>query len=488
MAVNGPVRTKTLDLRDYLGVIRQHLWTVVVVCGTTCVLTIGITLVGIARVWQSNASLILPQPILSGVSTSTLPGQTSFSLPPAIAGLTGLAQGPSLIESYHAILRSRRVREKLIHEFDLQRRLDQPTLQDTLKALEEMTKIEVDSVAGTIDIKVQVSGTPRLSWREDQRWGENDLAARELAQGLAAGYVKNLDEFVQKSNLFQAQTYLAFTEKQSRDARRQLEQARERLRTFQETHRSVSAEDEVKALIEARSSLLEQKLVAATNVERLQKQIVAVKAKTKDQMQSLEQLPVDDSYLGQLRKQLIEQELEYALKSKELTDRAPEIIRLRLEMQNTQAKIKEEAQHTLSSTDSELTPEVVNLLVQHLAAEAQVEAMDRALAQYDAQIAQMPATLKDATSLEAEVAARQQLYTFLAQEAERAKMTVARETLGFIPLDQAQLAEKPVRPRLLLNALAGLILGGFLSGALIRHREAVRLEASPEEETEKGWA
>lgn len=146
-----------------------------------------------------------------------------------VAGrLPGLTSPSDL---YAAILKSGTIKSALINRFNLKKEFKVKTMYAASKALDKITKISV-TPEGIIEVSVTYKN-------------------KYLATDIANAYIEELDKFNTETSMTMGKKYRIFIEKRLKQVSDSLTYAENSLREFQEKHRTVVLDEEVKNAIEA---------------------------------------------------------------------------------------------------------------------------------------------------------------------------------------------------------------------------------------------
>ena len=225
---------------DYLYIWLKWRRLILWMAGITTVLAIGISL--ILPVYYMATTTILPpteeNPV--GFPSSSL---TTFS-----AGLEMFGIGKTEdLDTYMAILQSRRVRESVIRTFDLQTDYyDKETMDEALKAFDS-----------DVDIETTKENTLMLSVVH-----QDSVKVAEIANFLIA----ELDRINKSLSNEQAHSNRLFIEGRIAKTRQNLHHAEEALKTYQEEHKTLGLSEENRSAILAGAELEAQ--VLALEVQR----------------------------------------------------------------------------------------------------------------------------------------------------------------------------------------------------------------------------
>lgn len=227
-----------INLLDLLLVLAKHKKLILGLPLTAALLAAGISLL-MPNIYTATARILPPQ---QGQSTAAaMLGQLS-----ALAGAAGSSlsiKNPN--DLYVGMLKSRSVADNLIARYKLQARFEKETLDDTRKALEQITRISAGK-DGIIAIEVD---------------DEDPKFAAELANA----YVDELHRLTQRLAVTEAAQRRLFFERQLQQTKDSLTQAEVELKKVQQATGVVQLDAQGKAAIEAVAALRAQ--IAAKEVE-----------------------------------------------------------------------------------------------------------------------------------------------------------------------------------------------------------------------------
>ncbi len=216
---------------DLLGVVRRHArfiaWNV---AGTTLVALVVALL--LPKVFTARATLLPPTEEDVGTALSQM-------LPRASLSGIRLPGAPTLSDVYLAVLRSRTVADSLIRQFDLVRRYRLPDVERARKELASRTELGVGD-EGTITVAV-------------------DDREPRVAAALANAYVDELDRFNRLTRTTGARRTREFIEERLAVTQRDLADAENKLRDYQQRFRVVTLSPQSAGEAEAGARLLSQK-------------------------------------------------------------------------------------------------------------------------------------------------------------------------------------------------------------------------------------
>ncbi len=264
-----------------------------------------------------------------------------------------------------------------------------------------------------------------------------------------------------------------FIEDQLDRASQELNAAEEALKRFKQENRIASfnreAEEILKRLTEA--EVLYNQVTGQR--ESTQRKLSTIQQKIAEQKKDFVPLITDLSnpWTEKLRVKLVELQSQMAdLKVKGYSDTHPQVLQLERQIVETQKALTSEAMKQLQSgtfTDpqmqlAEYVSQSFALQVELQAYEAQAEALEKIISDYERQLGDLPDKEYNLVKLTRERDAKSATYLNLLQKLQEARISEAEKVSGIRVIDHARLPEKPIKPRKALNLTIGFILGSIL--------------------------
>jgi len=262
-----------MNIRQYLSVIIK--WRKVVILNVLVISILAIIISLVIPKKYTSKTTILP-PIMPG---GELFGGAS-TLSSALAQTVGFPIITTATPSdlFAAILRSKTVMKGVVDDCNL-KEVYGP--KRTYAKLEKNTEIKV-TPEGIIEIYTTAKDP-------------------QLARKMAISYVKHLDEFNKSVIMSTGKKNRIFLEGRLKEVKKELQKAEEALRAFQESHKTISIEDEIKPVLETVSSIKAQiitKKVMLDAVRRYATEQNPEVIKLKAEIKALEQRLHDMEYKG----------------------------------------------------------------------------------------------------------------------------------------------------------------------------------------------
>lgn len=227
---------KKTSLVDYLEVIIK--WRKFIL-RNVFVVAIATAIISLLLTWKftATATILPPNPeqeAMLGMISASIPGGLA-----SLAGIGGVLPGVSTpSDLFAAIMKSGRVKNKIIKVYDLKKEFKAKTNADASKALDEITRIEV-TPEGIVSVSVTYKN-------------------KYLAADIANSYIEELDKFNTETAMTTGKKYRMFIEERLKDNIDSLSYAEEALRTYQEKHRTVALDIEIESAIAAIAELKSQ--------------------------------------------------------------------------------------------------------------------------------------------------------------------------------------------------------------------------------------
>lgn len=455
-----------IGLLDYARVLKKRRRTIVWFFVIAVLLTGSVTKLVLPQTFEATTTLIFPQPEPTTAPSVFLPtAEGDLQKMGALAGL-GATQEPT--DPYVAILKSRTIAERAVLKFGLQQRYNSDTVQEAVKKLQDDMNTEVTK-EGLIKLTVAVTGIPLVvTWlgkanaSEESRNGVDEAA--EVAADIANYNIDQLSEFTQEEVFLHTATkYRVYVEEQLKKNREQLATADEALKTFKEKTHVVSLPDEVQGALQNITKVEADKIVTDARLKEVEARVKVITQQIVEETKApLENVPAHSPFIQDLRNKLISQESELALLSQQYGPSYPDVVKKKMDIEETKKLLDDELHRVLSSVKSRLAPELIDWEQERISTAAKSAAQERVLEELKARGGSVPGKETELTRLQREVDLLSGIYTLLGQEAEKAKMTEAREVITYQVLDRAVPPVKKSRPSTLLNVALAAVLSLFL--------------------------
>ncbi|MCH8068556.1 MAG: hypothetical protein IID16_04705 [Candidatus Marinimicrobia bacterium] len=235
------LEAQEVNLLDYVKVLVK--WRKLIVTNFFVVSLLATVLSFImAKTYQSAAVLMPP------ISQSGLGMLASLSNLP----FSGLGIGGEAPESqtFIAILKSRTVMETVVNALNLIEIYDVENIEEAVKNIRENVDFEIED-EGTI----RITANARTGWLSNE---DEENNARQLASNIANYFVFELDQVNKELKTEQAKFQRLFIEKRYKDNIKDLKEAEDNYKAFQEKNKMIALVEQTRVAIEAAATIKAQ--------------------------------------------------------------------------------------------------------------------------------------------------------------------------------------------------------------------------------------
>lgn len=265
--------------------------------------------------------------------------------------------------------------------------------------------------------------------------------ARDIVNKTVEVYQRqNIDE---KSR--EAQQTLKFIEAQLDIIRDNLDASEDNLKRFKQDHGIMMLSEEAGALIESTAKFEMQKAQLEIQKHQYQSMLTAIDNEGIEQASLPSLSSAEDTVLASLGLKLAELKGQKGALLSDMTENAPEVKALTQEINALGSQIRTVLKNTVASL------------------QAQLNKLHNVIGGFDEKINALPDTERALAGLMRSSEVTNQIYTFLLQKHEEARIAKAA-TIGNIRIiDLAVTPKSPIKPRVRLNLLLGMVAGLLLA-------------------------
>ncbi len=238
LAVHVDGTEEEINLLDYLLVLARNKKMILVTCISALVLSCGASFL-LPNIFTATARILPPPSPTSGISS--LLGNVGD-----LASLAGISTEGSTADRYVGMLQSRTISDAIIDRFDLMKVYDVGYRVKTYQALADHVTVSLGKEDGIISISVDDEDPQR-------------------AAAIANQYVKGLKDLNVRLNLSSSGRERVFLEKRLALVKRDLANAEDAMKDFQEKNKAIRIDDQATAIIDAIAQLKAQ--LASKEVE-----------------------------------------------------------------------------------------------------------------------------------------------------------------------------------------------------------------------------
>lgn len=233
---------------DYLYLIAKHRKLIIINFIVFCLIASVYSLV-MPKTYKAHAVVMPP----SGTSTGLL-GQLPTNLP--IGNISGMLGGGGVgeLNTYLAILNSRTIAARTIHNFNLENRYGGATFDEILYSFRQNQKNELNE-----DGTITVSMTTTTEFFHPE---SDEIETRKLCAQITNYMVRQLDSINTSLKTEEAKYNRIFIEKRYEQNKRDLRNVENAMKQFEEKYGVISLPDQVSAAIDAAAALKKQIVMA----------------------------------------------------------------------------------------------------------------------------------------------------------------------------------------------------------------------------------
>jgi len=282
-----PWEEEEIDLREYWRVLVRHRRMILTTTLVAAVIAAIISLV-LPETYTATARILPPKEQSGGGLAAALSGQLG-----GLAALAGSALGGSTnADLMVGMLKSRAITDPILDQFELQEVYDTEYRVDARKALLDNLDASVDKKSGILTVSL-------------------DDHDPERAAVITNAFVDELDRLSRHLNLTEASRQRVFLEERLVQVNKDLANAEDALRAFQERHGAIQVDEQAKSMIDLLGALkgelmaaqvqlgVTQRFASGNNpdVDRLQTQIRELRIRIRDMEQGQGKRATGDIFL-----------------------------------------------------------------------------------------------------------------------------------------------------------------------------------------------
>ncbi|MGC9002635.1 MAG: GumC family protein [Dictyoglomus sp.] len=399
------------------------------------------------KIYEAKTVILLPQQ--SG-STSALSALVQ-SLP--ISLVIPLSSTPSA--NMVAILKSRSAAEYVFKKLKLEGYFKAKNYEDALEQLMKSIKVTTNDKENTITLTAEAKDP-------------------KLAADIANTYVEALSNINASLGVYTAKRTKEFLEKQIERVKKDLEQAENRLKEFQEKNLIFDVNDEAKAVVDALAKLESEKQMTSItlkvekeNFENLKRALINQQRIQQKDLLAITSLTATSTVLSDLRNKLISQESELALLSVDYGPEHPKVISMKYAIEETKRVIRDELDRIYKAINNSSLYELFSLQMDIFVNESKLKALSDVIDEYQKRLSNLPELGLTLSKLLRDVKVQETIYTMLLSQYEQAKIDETKETAVVSVLDPTVPSSKKSKPSTVLNVLiagvSSIFLGIFLA-------------------------
>jgi len=403
-----------------------------------------------------GAALMMPKQYESTTLVQTRSAGKDIGGAAAMAAAMGINIGGSSSSaasplSYIELMKSRRVIEPIIDQMDWPNEKAKPEAKGFAKG-----HLKIENTKQTNLITVTATGrTPE--------------EAQMISQGVVDNFLK-----MQTENSQQTQSLLVtFLNERVENAKKEADAADQKLAQFSKEHKIYSPDDQAKAAIEQLAAF--DKAISEMQVQKksAQAQNEVATQKLREQKSGSRNYNINDNpTVQEIRKQIVEKEVELVGLQQKMTDKHPDVAAVQNQLKDLHSLLAEEVNAVVESNAASLNTAQMEMLksqavaqAEESAASASETAIKAKKSEKEQELGQLPDDMMNFLQLKSDSEIKQKIYLSLVQQCEQDKIQEAMESMDIQIIDAANLPDedKPAAPRKKLIAAIGFVIGCLIS-------------------------
>jgi polysaccharide chain length determinant protein (PEP-CTERM system associated) len=431
----------SFQIDDYLFFLNRRKWYIIAPIFLLIVISIVVAFLS-PRIYQSSATIQVDQPTI---------------INPLVKGIAFTPEEAVPLSSLQVKLLSQTQIEKVIKTLQLDKGFENNPRRSEKLVSDIRLDLEVKPIGQNI---LQVSFQ-----------GRDPQTVFQVIDTLISNFIKNNMQAQQEDT----NGALSFFQGQVNDFRVQMENAEAALRAYKEKHLidlPGNINNNLQQLSTAQTNLLATNLElqqAKLRYESLKKQLAGHK-----EIVVSETTQEPNPLVMNLRQKIAELEIQLTTLRGQYTDKHPKIIEIRDEIIQTQKKLEQESEKTVSRQVSSINPIYQNLVQQIEEAQIKIETLTAAKRDLEQTVQRLQVSAGNIPLEEQELArltrnatAYTNLYNLnlnkLAEAQASSKLEAQEKTVRYILLDPPRLPIKPIKPKpikiIFLGCIMGMLIG-----------------------------
>jgi uncharacterized protein involved in exopolysaccharide biosynthesis len=396
-------------------------------------------------------------------SAASVLASKSYAAPPGLGSLEGLRQlgldrQETSLSRMETVLRSRRLRNKLIRKHDLETRLE-TSHAGALKWLGANTNVRELGFGSGVGLKIQVTCTG--SSRAGQWVGRTEpftnSEAKKICAGLANDYVIFLGEYLTEANIKSARETRDFVRERLTNVRDNLTETEDRLQQLRAQYSLVEPEEKAQTLYSAIQDASESYEETQHTIRELSREL----SETRENLTGEEadriarEVIARNPKIVSLHEKLAGIEAQLAAeKGDGKSDQHPDVRALQSRVQNvrqqleeTKEDVREQVVWQPNPLHDALRDQAIQLEAQLAGLQARRESLEREMAQGEQRMQEFPAIVREYVDTQREQELQSEIAAILARQLELTNIQMQKDTSdAFDLLDDAVVPDKKSGP------------------------------------------
>src|SRR5690554_1368249 len=447
-----------IDLREYIVLLWAKKWLIII-------LVVIAAVVGyfysqqMTRIYQTSTLVMVKED--SGVS-DIFSSQFSF-----------VSGGGNKIANYTEIIKSRNILKKVITELNL--RDEESAELISPESLRDSISINGNRDTNLINITVTY---------------KDPVIARDIANKLVEVFI-NENQDLNRTDLKNASEFI---NTQLAKVQEELAVLEQNMLEFKEENQVILPDENMKNTLNRLTQLESNRTEALFELEEARLSLNEYRAYLeKEEQQIVSSKTISSNPLiTQNRSRLVELEIKLAGLREIYTEKHPEVIRVKREMEELNKSLESQVSELVSSRSETRNPlyqnlreRVITLENSIITAEARITALDDLIASITEELGKLPEKELELTRFQREARVAENLYTILMEKRSELQIQEAMQSSDIAVIDPAVVKETPIKPRVKLNVLIAVFLAAILAVFIIFFMEYMDNRIKEEKDIER---
>lgn len=412
-----------------------------------------LTITVVCTVVAMAVSLMLPKQYesttLVRAKSQKQGGGISLQAASALAMLGGGGVG-STGQAYMELMKSRSVLDPVIASLDLPAEIKQ--------------KIDAKGFAKN---NLRISNTKGTDLLEVTAIGNTP----EEAQQISLGVVNSFQQLLTKLNQSEQSLMVKFLNDRITGAKKDMEQSEQNLEKFRQQEKIYIPDEQAKAVIKKLTEFDQKNAQLQVQNDTNQMKLQGVNEQLNKQNIAIARYNiVDNAGIQKIRTTIIEKQIALIDMQQRYTDRHPNVVLLRKEIDELNRKLSQEVDNSIRSEGNTLNPVHGGLIkakveteTELLVGQVALSTMKKLQQESEKEISKLSANSITYIGLERQVKITQEIYGVLMKNYEQTRIQEAMESMDVQVIDVADLPKRPTAPNKTLITAIGGVLGIMLS-------------------------
>ncbi len=338
-------------------------------------------------------------------------------------------------------------------------------LEPVIDSLEWEDEKHKPSAAGFAKSNLDIKNTKQTNLITVTAKGRTPEEAQKISQGVVDNFLAMQTDMNQ-----QTQSLLVkFLNERIETAKKESEDADQKLAVFSKEHQIYSPDDQAKAAIEQLTAFDKEMGEMQVKQKSAQAQYDVATQKLAEQKAGTRNYSINDnSTVQSIRSAIVEKEVELVGLKQKYTEKHPDVIAAKRQLNELHSSLENEVNAIVSSNAATINTAQIALLQNQAVAEAEKEAASASESAIKAQkqkkeeeIGKLPDDMMTFLQLKSDAETKQKIYMSLVQQCEQDKIQEAMQSMDIQVIDSADLPDedKPAAPRKKLITAIGFVLG-----------------------------